>query len=147
MDDPIRQQPLQRNMSAATVAAVAAVAGAGTAIYGATQAGSAQDSANATNAASVAANNNANWQNYLMERGINPDGAAAGTIPTNPQAVNAKLPLYANVNVSNGIPAGATRWAKAGTPAPATNMTLATSAAPAPAAAPASNMMSLYGMN
>lgn len=122
--DQIRPQLEQRNMSAATVAAVAAVAGAGAAVYGASSAGSAQSSANASNQAAVDANNQANWNNYLLTRGVVGNSAPTGTIPTGAQAVNSKLPLWANVDISNGLPGGSNRWVKAGTPTPATNFTL-----------------------
>lgn len=103
---------------------VAGVAGAGASVYGANKQSDAQSAANAANTAAVASQNQEQWNNYLLERGVNGNNAPTGTIPTNAQPVNAKLPLWANISASNGVPQGG-RWVKAGTPTPATGFTLA----------------------
>lgn len=77
--------------------AIAAV-GAGTAIYGANQQKKANAAANATNAENVDKTNDSAWASYLLARGVNPAGAKAGVLPSNPQAVNTRLPLWAQVS-------------------------------------------------
>jgi hypothetical protein len=93
----------QRVMRHHTWVAVAiggsAVLGAGVSAYGANKQAKANESAQNQNAQLQRDQNNSAWQAYLMSRGINPMGATAGTIPTNAPAINARLPLYANVNV------------------------------------------------
>lgn len=51
--------------------------------------------ANNENQALQAKQNQSAWAAYLMSRGVNPNGAETGTIPSNPQAINSKLPLWA----------------------------------------------------
>ena len=58
----------------------------------------AQQAANSANAAQAAEQNKFNWNSYLLQRGINGNGAATGTIPTNGQAVNTFLPLWSQLN-------------------------------------------------
>lgn len=103
-------------MSAATVTAIAAVAGAGAAVYGASQAGKAQDAATAAGSASAAASDNSAWHSYLLSRGLDPTGAATGQIPQGAAPVNTRLPLWASVTATP--PGGTTpaRWAKVGSP-------------------------------
>lgn len=97
------------------------VLGAATNLIGANkQAGAIEDANNANLAAQAGQNQNA-WNNYLLTRGIYGGGnTPTSQIPTNPTAVNAKLPLWATVNVSNGPK----RWVKTGTVAPATTLAL-----------------------
>lgn len=109
-----------------------AVLGAGVSMIGANkQAGAVKDAAN-QNAQLETEKNNSAWQAYLMSRGLNPMGATAGNIPTGAPAINAKLPLWANVNVATGPKV----WRKAGsipTPTgPGRILGLNTGAPPAP---------------
>jgi hypothetical protein len=99
--------------------AVAGIAvGAGTAIYGANKQKQNQQDANAANQASIANADQSAWNAYLMQRGINGGGNVPfGQIPTNPQIVNSKLPLWANVRMN---PAAVTART-AGTPMSTTN--------------------------
>lgn len=118
-----------------------AVAIGGSAILGAITSGegiSAQESenaaTNASNAASISATNQSNWNNYLVSRGLATNGSTpTGTIPTTGTAVNTKLPLWANVVSSNGP----SKWVKTGTAAPATTWSMPSSSptAAAPGAA------------
>lgn len=105
-------------MSMAFVAAnsswiIPALAGAGgiaAGVFGANkQAGTIED-ANKANIASQDKTNAAAWSAYLMTRGVNPNGAVTGQIPTNPQAINSRLPLWANANFATGR----TGWRKKG---------------------------------
>lgn len=74
--------------------------GTGASLYGASrQAGAVRD-ANAQNAELQREQNQSAWNAYLLSRGINPGGAATGEIPSNPQPVNSRLPLWANVERS-----------------------------------------------
>jgi hypothetical protein len=86
-----------------------AVAGAGLvgSVYGASQQAKAVKDTNAANQASVTAGNTADWNNYLLSRGVNAGGAAApGTIPSNAIPTNTRLPLWMNVqqNDATGAP-------------------------------------------
>jgi len=95
-----------------------AVLGAGTSIHGANKQKQAQEEANKANQASIANSDLSAWQGYLMQRGLNPSGVTQfGQIPTNAQAVNTKLPLWANVRMN---PAAVTART-AGTPMSTTN--------------------------
>lgn len=76
--------------------------GAGATAYGANKQSKAQQAASASNAASQDKTNASAWASYLMSRGVNPNGATTGQIPTNPQAVNTRLPLWATVNRTAG---------------------------------------------
>ncbi len=98
-------------MSSLWIGIGAAVLGAGASLYGANKQSKAVKDAAATNATSQDAQNQSAWASYLMSRGVNPSGASTGTIPSNPQAINAKLPLWANAAFSSG-PKG---WRKKGT--------------------------------
>lgn len=94
----------------AVVGGIASVAGENA------QAGAISDAAD-KNAAAQRDQNNAAWSNYLMTRGIAPTGqVTAGVLPTagSYNAVNSRLPLWANVTSSNGPQ----RWVKKGTAAP-----------------------------
>jgi hypothetical protein len=84
------------------VAVAVGVVGAGASAYGANKQAKANKSAQNQNAQLQQDENNSAWQSYLMSRGLDPMGATAGTIPTGAPAINAKLPLWANVNVSRG---------------------------------------------
>lgn len=79
---------------------VAGGVGAGASIYGANKQSKAQQAASAQNQESVDKQNASAWASYLLSRGVNPNGVATGQIPTNPVAVNSRLPLWANVQRS-----------------------------------------------
>lgn len=113
-------------MSGATgVLAGAAIAGLGVSAVGISQQNKANNAANATNQEAIAKADQSAWNSYLMGRGIYGGNAAPGVIPTNAQAVNSKLPLWANVT-RTPAGGGTARWVKKGTiPTPATS-TLAT---------------------
>lgn len=98
-------------------AAVAAAAvGAGAAMYGANKQSKDNKAAQAQNAGLQEQQNAQAWANYLMTRGVNPAGAGTGQIPTNPQAINARLPLWATANFAK--PGAQKTWRKKGsTPA------------------------------
>lgn len=87
------------------VAISVAAVGAGTSIYGASQQRVANNKAADANQKAQADQNAAAWSNYLMSRGLNPAGAQTGQIPQNAQAINQRLPLWANVRPATGIPA------------------------------------------
>lgn len=82
---------------AAFAGLIGAGVSAGAAIYGANKQSKDNKAANAQNAESQAEQNRIAWANYLMTRGVNPAGAATGQLPSNPQAINSRLPLWANV--------------------------------------------------
>lgn len=90
-------------MSMMWVGIGSAVLGAGTSLYGASQQRVANNKAADANQKAQADANQASWANYLMSRGLNPAGATTGQIPQNAQAINQRLPLWANVR-SNTIP-------------------------------------------
>lgn len=85
--------------------------GIGASLYGANRQAGAIEDANAANQRSQAEQNAAQWAAYLMTRGVNPTGARTGQIPANPQAINARLPLWANANFATGK----SGWRKKGT--------------------------------
>lgn len=86
-----------------------AVLGAGTTLYGANKQAKAISSANASNQEAVDKQNQSDWNNYLLQRGIYTGGSATtGSIPTNATAVNTRMPLWASVNVATNKP----RWQK-----------------------------------
>lgn len=89
-------------MSMMWVGISTAVLGTGAQLYGANKQAKAVEAANKQNAELQAQQNQSAWNAYLMSRGVNPNGAATGSIPTNPQAINTKLPLWANVTRTNG---------------------------------------------
>ena len=118
-------------MSMMWVGIGSAVLGAGASLYGANkQAGASKDAAN-QNAALQDKQNQAAWANYLMTRGLNPNGAVTGQLPTNPQAINTRLPLWATANFA--APGTKSRWVKKGT-VPTAGTLATTSYTPAPVA-------------
>lgn len=86
----------------ATAVAGSAVLGAGVSMYGANKQSKDNRAAQDQNAQLQREQNNSAWQSYLMARGLNPMGAAAGTIPQGAPALNTKLPLWANVRLTSG---------------------------------------------
>lgn len=84
-----------------TAIALAAAAGAGTAVYGANKAAKSQAEATAANKASVDDTNKLNYQRWLESQGVGPDG----------KPVNTWLPRYFNMQPI-GTPR---RFKKAGT--------------------------------
>lgn len=87
-------------IGAGTVALGAGLAGAGLNLIGANKQAQSVKDTNATNQAAVDKANNQEWNNYLLQRGINTGGTAAyGSIPTNAAPVNTRLPLWANINL------------------------------------------------
>jgi len=95
--------------------------GIGASLYGANKQSKATQEAASLNDARQAEQNAAAWANYLMTRGINPSGAQTGQIPANPQAINARLPLWATANFAR--PGATKTWRKKGTTAPANTLT------------------------
>lgn len=108
-----------------------AALGAGASIYGADKQSKAVKEASAENAAAQDRQNASAWANYLMTRGVNPAGAQTGQIPANPQAINAKLPLWATANFKR--PGAQPRWVKRGTSTMPNTLSRGT---PAPAYSP-----------
>ena len=90
--------------------------GAGATVYGANKQSKSVSAANDANLKAQAEQNKNAWANYLMTRGLNPAGAQTGTIPTNPQAINARLPLWANANfrTPGAIAGQGATWRKKG---------------------------------
>lgn len=87
--------------------AVAAV-GAGASLYGANKQAKAQSGADNANREAIKESDLNGWKAYLMQRGLNPSGVTSfGQIPTNAQAVNTRLPLYANIR--RAVPAAGPR--------------------------------------
>ncbi len=79
-----------------TLAAGAGLAGAGLNLVGQNQQKKAIEGTNAANQRAIDQANQREWNNYLLQRGINTGGTAMpGEIPTNAPAVNTKLPLWA----------------------------------------------------
>lgn len=89
------------------------LAGVGASIYGANKQAKAVKEANTTNDARLARQDQSAWNAYLISRGVNPGGAATGMLPTNPEAVNFKLPLYARASFTR--PGAQKTWRKKGT--------------------------------
>lgn len=89
------------------------VAGVAANVYGANKQAKAVDAANATNDARLAKQDQSAWNAYLLSLGIKPGGAATGSLPTNPEAVNRKLPFYANASFTR--PGAQKTWRKKGT--------------------------------
>lgn len=88
----------------AWTAAGTAILGAGTALYGANRQSKDQAKANAENKLAVEQADLRAWQNYLMQRGLNPQGVTQfGQIPTNAAAVNTRLPLWATVQQTTPV--------------------------------------------
>jgi hypothetical protein len=68
----------------------------------ANKAAKAQDKAMAANQAANDEANRVAWVNYLMSRGIKPKGnVQPGEIPTDYEAINSRLPLWANLTIPN----------------------------------------------
>lgn len=90
---------------------VPVVVGAGLSLYGANKQSKDQAHTDDLNRAAVDAADRNAWNNYLMQRGIYGANAPTGTVPgLQPgQAVNQKLPLWANLRMSTipGQPSGA----------------------------------------
>ena len=103
-------------MSMLWVGVGSAVLGAGASAYGANKQAKAVKAASAENAASQDAQNASAWANYLMTRGVNPAGAATGQLPSNPQAINSRLPLWASASFRQ--PGTQKVWRKKGTGTP-----------------------------
>ncbi len=79
-----------------TLAAGAGLAGAGLNLIGQNQQKKAIQGATDANQRAIDDANKREWNNYLLQRGINTGGTAMpGEIPTNAPAVNTKLPLWA----------------------------------------------------
>lgn len=93
-------------MAEVWVTLAAAAAGAGVSLYGANKQSKDAKAAAAQNTDSMDKQNASAWASYLLSRGVNPNGAVTGQIPTNPQAVNSRLPLWANVQRSRGASPG-----------------------------------------
>jgi hypothetical protein len=98
-------------LAAGTTAAV----GAGVSMYGANKQAKANQAATATNARLQEEQNRSAWASYLMSRGVNPAGAQTGQLPSNPQAINSRLPLWATASFSKGPK----KWRRKGAYAPA----------------------------
>lgn len=93
-------------------AVAAAAVGAGVALYGSNRQAQSNRSAQDQNVGQQQQQNNAAWSNWLMTRGIAPTSQVnAGVMPTagNFQAVNTRLPLWANVDMPTQNPAVAAR--------------------------------------
>lgn len=108
-------------MSMAWVAVGTAALGAGVSLYGSNKQSKDQAHTNDANQAAVEAADRNAWNNYLMQRGIYGANAPTGTIPgLQPgQAVNSRLPLWANLRINSvpGAPAaGAPRPGGANVP-------------------------------
>lgn len=88
------------------------VAGAAASVYGANKQSKDNKAAQAQNASLQEQQNASAWANYLMTRGVNPAGAQTGQIPTNPQAINSRLPLWATANFAK--PGAKKTWRKKG---------------------------------
>lgn len=88
-------------------AAIPAVAGLFTSIYGAKKQSDAAEDAQRANQQAVSDQNRAIWNNYLMTRGFDPGGTAeVGQVPSGARAVNTRLPLWAVMNQPTGIQQG-----------------------------------------
>jgi hypothetical protein len=97
-----------------------AVLGAGVTMIGANKQSKAIKDAQNTNAELQGQQNNSAWQAYLMSRGLDPMGATAGNMPGGVRAINAKLPLWATVNMK--VPGAKPTWRKKGSNAPANTL-------------------------
>lgn len=84
-----------------------------TSLIGSNKQAKAVKEANATNDARLAKQDQSAWNAYLFSRGVNPGGAATGTLPTTAEAVNFKLPLYARAAFTK--PGATKTWRKKGT--------------------------------
>jgi hypothetical protein len=97
---PLRERLDRRCYFWGTIAtAGGAIVGAGVSLYGANKQAQNQKDANAANTANIDKSNNLQWNEYLMQRGIQPTGqTTTGQVPTSFTPVNSRLPLWANVN-------------------------------------------------
>lgn len=93
---------LRHNTWVAVAVGGSALVGAGASMYGANKQSKANQAAQAENAELQREQNNSAWASYLMSRGVNPMGAQAGVLPSNPQPINARLPLWATASFSTG---------------------------------------------
>lgn len=100
------EMKMMRHNTSLWIGLATVAVGAGSAIYGANQQKKANQAAVSANQANADQTNQSAWNSYLLSRGVNPAGAATGTIPTNGQAVNTKLPLWANVSRPSGAAKG-----------------------------------------
>ena len=102
---------------------MATAVGTGAALYGANKQSKDNKAAQNQNAAMQAEQNLSNWQNYILQRGLDPSGVSeVGQMPTNARAVNSRLPLYATLTRATGnTPLTVTR--KAGPPTAASGLT------------------------
>ncbi len=83
-------------IGAGTLAAGAGLAGVGLNLVGQNQQKKAIEGTTAANQRAIDDANKREWNNYLLQRGLNTGGTAMpGEIPTNAPAVNTKLPLWA----------------------------------------------------
>lgn len=90
-------------------AVAAAVIGAGAAVYGSSQQRVASNRANDANQRMQGEQNSAQWNNWLISRGMAPTTPVApGEMPAagNYSAVNTRLPLWANVTMPVRPPSG-----------------------------------------
>ena len=96
-------------LSAGSAALIGGALGAGATVYGANKQAKANASAQDKNYQQFQESERNNWRNYLMQRGINPNGAETGQLPANATPINSRLPLWMSVSVPGGAPAaGAT---------------------------------------
>ena len=96
-------------VGAGTKAAGVGLAGAGLTAIGANKQAKATAAAQDKNYQQFLESERNNWRNYLMQRGINPNGAETGQLPANATPINSRLPLWMSVSVPGGAPAaGAT---------------------------------------
>jgi len=113
---------LRHNTWGLVVAGGSAILGAGVSAYGANKQAKANAAAQADNKALQEEQNRSAWASYLMSRGVNPAGAQTGQLPSNPQPINARLPLWATASFSKGPK----KWRKKGAYAPAGTLQPAT---------------------
>jgi hypothetical protein len=116
------------------VAVGVGVAGIAAGAYGSAKQSKDNKAAQAQNAGLQEQQNAQAWANYLMTRGVNPAGAATGQLPANPQAINARLPLWATANFAK--PGAAKTWRKKGSTAPVNTLTRGSTFASTPAVDP-----------
>ena len=80
------------------IAAATAVAGTVSTLSGANKQSKDQAHTDDLNRAAVKEADLSQWQSYLMQRGLNPQGVTQfGDVPTNAAPVNTKLPLWAEM--------------------------------------------------
>jgi hypothetical protein len=116
----------------------AGVLGVGASLYGANKQAKSNDEANRLNKEQFDAQQLQNWNNYLMQRGINPAGnTTVGGYGTG-APINSRLPLWASVaRQDNPGPLRVVRRGTAGPARPSAGRLVATSPGSAqPAGAP-----------